>query len=90
MRLLIATILFLPFGVANADPPAPAPPPRHHHTPPKEAFDACANKAKADTCGFTIHNHDLTGTCLPAPPESKTLACKPDHPPPHSDPPPAK
>ncbi len=89
MRVLIATILALPFSVANADPPPP-PPPRHHHPPPKEAFDACASKVRADTCAFTIHDHDVTGTCVPAPPDSQTLACKPDHPREDGHKPPAK
>ncbi len=78
MRLVLACVLFtaLPFASSMAEPPR-----RPHRPPPKEAFDACASKAKADPCAFTIHDRDITGTCEPAPPESDTLACKPDHPP---------
>lgn len=91
MRLVLASLVFtaLPFASSMAEPPH-----RPHRPPPKEAFDACANKAKADACAFTIHDHDISGTCEPAPPESDTLACKPDHPPPgpppDGDEPPAK
>jgi hypothetical protein len=85
LKLAAAAALFVAGAVAYADHP------RHHHAPPQEAIDACANAKSGDACTFTLpardgsgSSHTITGTCG-TPPEQTTLACKPDHPPPHGD-----
>jgi len=55
------------------------PPP--HHRPPQEAFDACKNAKRGDSCTVKHDDHTITGTC-DAPPDVAELACRPDHPPP--------
>jgi hypothetical protein len=83
LRLLAAASLLVAAAVAYADHP--------HHAPPQEAIDACTNAKSGDSCTFTMpardgsgSGHTITGTC-DTPPEQTTLACKPDHPPPHGD-----
>lgn len=78
-HLMIAGALVvtaLPFAIAQADRPrGPG------HPPPKEAFDACANKQAGDACSVTFGDHTMTGTCSKGPDGQGALACKPDHPP---------
>jgi len=91
LRLLAAAALFVAGAVAYADHP------RHHHAPPQQAIDACANAKSGDSCTFTMpardgsgSSHTINGTCETPPKHddetaSTTLACRPDHPPPHGD-----
>ena len=81
MKLVIAAILVtaLPFAIASADRRPP-------HPPPQEAIDACAKSRQGDTCSVAFHDHTLAGTCEIAP-DTSTLACRPDRPPPHQPPP---
>lgn len=85
LRLLAAASLLVAAAVAYADHP-------RHHRPPQEAIDACASAKSGDSCTFTMpardgsgSSHTLTGTCESPPKEAETttLACRPDHPPPH-------
>jgi hypothetical protein len=89
LRLLAAAVLFVAGAVAYADHP------RHRHAPPQEAIDACTNAKSGDACTFTLPARDgsgssrtITGTCDTPPDQdaATTLACRPDHPPPHGDP----
>lgn len=48
-------------------------PPRR---PPKEAVDACVNKASGDACSFESPRGTVEGTCW-APREDLPLACRP-------------
>jgi hypothetical protein len=89
LRLLAAAALFVAGAVAYADHP------RHHRVPPQEAIAACASAKSGDACTFTLpardgsgSGHTITGTSSTPPErtgETTTLACKPDHPPPHGD-----
>ena len=54
-----------------------SPPP---HGPPKEAIDACTNRAEGDSCTVTFGERTMNGTCEKAP--SGALACRPNGPPP--------
>lgn len=76
------TGLIVASSLAVADQPRPP-----HRPPPQQAIDACAKAQRGDSCAFSIDDHPLTGTCE-APPDSTTLACRPDHPPPPPPPPP--
>ncbi|HEY4180186.1 MAG TPA: hypothetical protein VGM90_25260, partial [Kofleriaceae bacterium] len=87
-KLFIAGMLAataLPFALASADDAPPPPPPHDHHghhgPPPPEALAACKDVNEGATCAFTIHEHDVTGTCSHGPDGQGPLACKPDHPP---------
>lgn len=87
-KLFIAGVLAataLPFALASADDAPPPPPPGHHgphHGPPPEAFAACKEATEGATCSFTMHEHNITGTCSHGPDGKGPLACKPDGPPP--------
>ena len=49
------------------------------HGPPPEAIEACSNKSKGDSCGFSGRQDEaLEGTCFAPPREGKALACKPE------------
>lgn len=63
---------------AHADRGGGNPPP---HRPPPEAFEACKNAKRGDSCTVKHGDHTLTGTC-DAPPDASELACRPDGPPP--------
>lgn len=59
-------------------------------TPPKEAFEACANLIAKDPCTITMPDSNvLDGTCEPAKnaKQAEALACRPAHmpPPPEHD-----
>lgn len=78
LKVAIISLFALPLAVAAAD--------RSHgpgHRPPQEAIDACANSKRGDTCSVTHDSHTMTGVC-DAPPDSTTLACRPDGPPPEA------
>lgn len=84
LKQIAAASLLVAAAVAYADHP-------RHHVPPQEAIDACASAKSGDACTFTLpardgsgSAHTINGTCE-TPPEQTTLACKPDHPPPHGD-----
>ncbi|HVW24243.1 MAG TPA: hypothetical protein VHC69_02685 [Polyangiaceae bacterium] len=64
--------------VAASGAYADAPPPPHG--PPKEAVDACVNRAEGDSCTVTFGERSVNGTCEKAP--SGELACRPNGPPP--------
>jgi hypothetical protein len=62
---------------ASADPGGDCPP-----RPPREAVEACADKASGDSCSFEGREGEaVTGSCF-SPEADKPLACRPDHPPP--------
>jgi hypothetical protein len=80
--LATALALALPFAAAHADRDRPPP-----HRPPQAAIDACASKTAGTACTVELDGHSIAGTCA-APPDSATLACRPDHPDhPHGPPP---
>lgn len=57
-------------------------------TPPKEAFEACANLIAKDPCTITMPDSNvLDGTCEPAKnaEQAEALACRPAHMPPPPD-----
>jgi hypothetical protein len=58
------------------------PPPRE---PPAEAFTACRDKQAGDTCQVVMHETTIVGQCAAIP--DGRLACRPDQPPPHRQPP---
>lgn len=50
---------------------------QQRHGPPAEAIAACANLRADDTCSFSHHGRDLTGTCRTGPDGQGQLACAP-------------
>ena len=48
---------------------------RANRTISPEAINACAGKAKNDTCGFTTNGRDVKGTCLSG--RNGQLSCRP-------------
>ncbi len=80
-----------PDGSALACRPSDLPKHEGHHgfrCPPPEAISACASASANATCSFTSRDGaTLKGTCT-APPDSTTLACKPEGDHHHRGPPP--
>jgi hypothetical protein len=75
-HLMIAgalAVVALPFAIARADGPE-----RPGRRPPKQAFEACANKQVGDACSVTFGDRTITGTCSKGPDGQGALACKPD------------
>ncbi|PRQ09667.1 hypothetical protein [Enhygromyxa salina] len=54
----------------------------HPPRPPREAVEACADRASGDACSFEGREGEtVNGSCF-TPDADKPLACRPDHPPP--------
>jgi hypothetical protein len=78
-RLLVvlgfaSALLLVAASLAVADDPG-----GHPHGPPPEAFAACQSLAAGDTCGFTMGDRAVTGTCRTGPGGEGALACAPAH-----------
>jgi hypothetical protein len=54
--------------------------PRTFRGPPAEALQACSGLQSGAACSFTIHEHQVTGTCRSGP-QGEALACAPNRPP---------
>ena len=81
--LLLATLLPLGLATEALAGNDNRPPPRE---PPAEAFAACKDKQAGDTCQVVMHETTIVGQCAAIP--DGRLACRPDQPPPHREPPP--
>ncbi len=80
--LLLATLLQLGLTSGALAGNDNRPPPRE---PPAEAFTACKDKQAGDTCQVVMHDATIAGQCAAIP--DGRLACRPDQPPPHREPP---
>lgn len=49
-------------------------------TPPPEAVQACQGLADGETCGFTMGDRAVSGTCAVTP-DGQSFACRPARPP---------
>lgn len=76
-RLGVMCVLWTACGAVvaqNASPPRDG----DRRGPPREAIEACANKAETDACSMTLPDREqpVTGQCVVTPEDS--LACLPE------------
>ena len=69
-----AALVLVAASLAVADDPGGRP-----HGPPPEALAACQGQAEGATCGFTMGDRTMTGTCRTGPGGDGALACAPPH-----------
>ena len=67
-----ASLLLVAASLAVADDPA-----GHPHGPPPEALAACQGQSEGASCGFTMGDRAMTGTCRTGPGGEGALACAP-------------
>ncbi|MGA8890689.1 MAG: hypothetical protein WB493_03910 [Anaeromyxobacteraceae bacterium] len=53
----------------------------HPHGPPPEATTACQGQSEGVSCGFTVGDRAMSGTCRSGPAGDGVLACAPPRPP---------
>ena len=65
---------------SDAALPPPTGEPGQGRTPPKEAFDACADKKVDDACSMKHQDHELQGKCANpgADARDQRLSCRPE------------
>ena len=73
MKLAFVPAILFSFAAAAAP---------QRRSPPREAIDACHDRAAGDTCTATFKDRTISGTCRVAPDGEGPLACMPDRPPP--------
>ena len=71
MRIILISTLLVTAALAQTTNSGP------RGAPPAEATAACSGQAEGTACGFTLHGHNLVGTCR-AGPTGEAAACRPE------------